>query len=198
MDDEYRIAPNLEEAMIAFANEYKVASTSTRLVAARVWISRWWFQADNIVHGEVHRVPQTDWQSHHAFGIMCLPNEVSGVDIRPLKRLVRAINSLYMPGPYFGMRPSQEKMFEISSEARESYYELGKACEDTSAIDPWSAGRSKSEWLELKHMTTDQWNAMRNKNAERIQHVQGNKRQWQLRKSLCIERGFHCSEFTEK
>ncbi len=64
--------------------------------------------------------------------------------------------------------------------------------------DDWSAGRSKTEWLALKHMTTDQWNAMRKANTGRIQHVQGNQRSWQFKRSLCIERGFHCSEFTEK
>ena len=64
--------------------------------------------------------------------------------------------------------------------------------------DDWSAGRTKAEWLAIKHMTTDQWNAMRKANAERIQHVQGNQRSWQFKRSLCDERGFLCPEFAEK
>jgi hypothetical protein len=64
--------------------------------------------------------------------------------------------------------------------------------------DPWSIGRSKADWLQLKHMTTDQWNAMRKTNAERIQHVQGNERKWQFKRSLCEEHGFVCPEFAEK
>lgn len=64
--------------------------------------------------------------------------------------------------------------------------------------DRWSNGRSKADWLAIKHMTTDQWNAMRKANAERIQHVQGNQRSWQFKRSLCDERGFLCPEFAGK
>ena len=65
--------------------------------------------------------------------------------------------------------------------------------------DRWSNGRSKADWLELKPMTKDQWDAMREANrATRIQNVPGNQRLWQFRKSLCDERGFICPEFAEK
>lgn len=62
----------------------------------------------------------------------------------------------------------------------------------------WSIGRFKADWIAMKFMTKDQWDAMRKANPERIQSAKGNKRLWQFKKSLCEERGFHCPEFAEK
>ena len=76
-----------------------------------------------------------------------------------------------------------------------------KVIDDTSqstGSDNWSTGRSKADWIAMKHMTTDQWNAMRKANADRIQNVTGNQRVWQFKKTLCDERGFCCPEFAEK
>jgi len=67
-----------------------------------------------------------------------------------------------------------------------------------SVSDPWSIGRSKADWLELRFMTKDQWDAMRKENSGRIQNVPGNQRCGQFKKTLCEERGFHCPEFAEK
>lgn len=121
MDDSEQV---FESSMILAGRTHNADRAGTPLQETRHWLGQWWIWAGNVVHGKADIVPQTAWETFHVFGMICLPDTVSGVDIRPLKRFVRAINAIYSPGPDFGPKPSQAKLFELSSDAREAYYAL--------------------------------------------------------------------------
>lgn len=92
---------------------------------------------------------------------------------------------------------SMEISEERSAKTRQST-ELCDSDTEQPDNDAWSTGRSRADWFTLRKMTKDQWDGMREANDTRIRPVQGKKRIWQFRKSLCVEYGFNCPEFANK
>ncbi len=134
---------------------------------ALTWVRTVWLGSGNIVNGQHDLVGSKQWQKYEYFSNH-IPDIVHGVNILPLKTLVRAICAAYEPGPNYGPAPMTDHFQFLAAEARSSYLRLQQAKRSDKKISKWSKWYPSDEWAkrwrkspswfrgELKHWIADE------------------------------------------
>ena len=112
------------------------------------WLDQWWF-----LYSEWFPDPEPltgpKWDTLVYRGTR-LPDVVNDVDIRPLKRLLRAMVAWGAPSIINGPQLSPERLQEVSSEAWAAYQQLyGKTATGEAADDELSEERRTGEWAKI-------------------------------------------------
>jgi hypothetical protein len=109
------------------------------------WVEEVFFHAGNPLTGKPDLIGKIGWE-HLYFGSLLLPDISKGVDIRPIKKLVRLICATYLPGPDYGFAPSQQVLWNCSVEARETYWRFQQSMMP-SDDDGWSEFKQAKHWF---------------------------------------------------
>ncbi len=95
------------------------------------WLNRWWKDVGVFLfeieagNGPDHALFDDPWEWESIiFRAGILPDNVEGIDIRPLKTLVRAVAAFDEPGRINGPQPSIERLLRLSSVALGVYNRL--------------------------------------------------------------------------
>jgi hypothetical protein len=90
------------------------------------WLQNWWKRAGDIVTN-YDLSPPVDpwaWDGWVSAGVFRIPSAVAGIETAPFVELLKAIVSLWEPGPEIGPRRTKEDLWALSSAAWTAYNRL--------------------------------------------------------------------------
>lgn len=90
------------------------------------WLQTWWSRAGDIV-ANYDLSPPADpwaWDGWVSAGVFRIPSAVAGVETAPFVELLKAIVSLWEPGPEIGPRRTKAELWSLSSAAWTAYNRL--------------------------------------------------------------------------
>ena len=105
------------------------------------WLDEWWFIASSWLH-DPEPLSGPKWDSL-AYRAAVLPDEADGVDIRPMKRLLRAMVAWGAPSPISGPRMSPDRLQETAAEAWSSYQRLHRLSASKQTIEQTNRGTTE-------------------------------------------------------
>ena len=90
------------------------------------WLQNWWKRAGDIVTN-YDLSPPVDpwaWDGWVSAGVFRIPSAVAGIETAPFVELLKAIVSLWEPGPEIGPRRTKAELWSLSSAAWTAYNRL--------------------------------------------------------------------------
>ena len=93
------------------------------------WLDEWWspvgqflLDPEDSVFGTLRERESLTYRA------ATLSDDVHGIDIRPLKKLLRSVVAYSEPGPINGPKPTIDKLHKFSSDAWETYQRFARTC----------------------------------------------------------------------